>query len=132
MKYYVDPSGNYQAPYGGYNDENNPKLPNDAVEVSGPPPHGRCIWDVPTQQWTGSVITWDMINEIRHPLIHEAVDVLDKYRNQQLQTGGATDIDSTKAIEWADYMQVLRDIPDLTINTSWTDGDDVVWPDKPT
>lgn len=127
-KYYADVNG---IDLGGFS-EDNPAIPSGAVETTGPSPNRETsTWNVSNQQWDGDILTWDQIRDIRHPLIHEVVEILDQYRNE-LEFSIATKINSTKAQEWADYLQVLRDIPDLTINTSWNGPDDVVWPTKPT
>ncbi len=127
-KYYADSSG---ISLGNFPDGSS-KIPTGAVITTGPPLNMKNIWNVTTQLWDGDLKTWTEIRDIRKPLKKEAINKLDKYRNQLLRTGGGSDIDTAKATEWADYLQILRDIPDLSINTSWNGPDDVVWPTKPT
>lgn len=49
-KHYVSPAGSYLAPYGSFYDGCT-KIPDDAVEVSGPPAHGRQFWDSVAESW---------------------------------------------------------------------------------
>ena len=76
--------------------------------------------------WDAAVDVWDEIRAVRHPLMQEAVDVLDENRNQLDFTIPAK-ITGAKAQDWADYLQELRDV---TID--FATPDDVVWPTKPT
>ena len=46
-KYYIDPQGNY---IGGFS-EGNPSIPQGAIEISAPPPHGWQVYDIGNSAW---------------------------------------------------------------------------------
>ena len=79
------------------------------------------------QSLTLDDLQWELVRTQMDKLMSEPITILDKWRNQKETTSGETDIDETKAIEWADYLQDLRDIP-----TTETDPFDITWPTMPT
>ena len=60
-----------------------------------------------------NTVTWDMIRQKRNTLLTESdYTQMPDY--------------PTKKTEWAQYRQLLRDIPDM-----FSDPSDVIWPNKP-